>query len=48
MSYPVMLSVFELRRFLGHSSAAVTQRYVYVRDARIAAATQAAARRFVA
>lgn len=42
------LTMFELRRFLGHASVATTQRYVYVRDQRIAAATRAAARRFVA
>lgn len=42
------LTMYELRRFLGHASIATTQRYVYIRDQRIAAATRAAARRFVA
>lgn len=40
------LDLFELRRFLGHSSVATTQRYVYIRDARVAAATVRAGARF--
>lgn len=42
------LTMFELRVFLGHASVATTQRYVHVRNQRVAAATRAAARRFVA
>lgn len=42
------LTMFELRRFLGHASVATTQRYVYVRDQRVATAARAAAARFVA
>ena len=41
------LTIFELRRFLGHASVATTQRYVYVRDQKIAAATRSAGARFV-
>jgi integrase len=42
------LTMFELRRFLGHDSVVTTQRYVYVRDQRVASAARSAAARFVA
>ena len=39
------LDYFELRRFLGHASISTTQRYVFIHDRRLQAATIAAAAR---
>lgn len=41
-------TILELRRFLGHASAATTQRYVYIRPNRIAGLANSAAARFIA
>jgi integrase len=40
------VNMFDVRDFLGHASVATTQRYVRVKNARIAVAARSAARRF--